>query len=152
VSSDEAAEDAAVDPFGISKEYINMGIALMTPIDKLLKLIDESPWRRMLDAASKHMTGQENSAVIVQIDTNSGELITKVETNEIRLNAEANKVYLRVDRGIGASRGDGVVAADADSTPIAAQPADISGRRIAPHSAVIEGHHGGGVEQVEHPT
>jgi len=36
------AEDAEVDHFGISKEYINMGIAVVTPIDKLLKLIDES--------------------------------------------------------------------------------------------------------------
>jgi hypothetical protein len=84
IKTQEAAEtdteDAEVDPFGISEEYINMGIALVTPIDKLLKLIEESPWRRMLDASGKYVTGQEKSSVIVVIDTTTGELIAKVDT------------------------------------------------------------------------
>jgi hypothetical protein len=72
------AEDAAeVDHFGISKEYINMGIAVVTPIDKLLKLIDESEWRRLLDKASKHLTGQEEHATIVAINADDGALIAK---------------------------------------------------------------------------
>jgi hypothetical protein len=69
----DAQEAAEVDYFGISKEYINMGIAVVTPIDKLFKVIGESPWRQMMDRASKQLTGQEEGSVIVQVplDPNS---------------------------------------------------------------------------------
>jgi hypothetical protein len=74
--------DAKGDPFGIAKEYINMGIAIVTPIDKLLKLIDESRWGQMLKKSGEHVTGQETSSVVVMIDTTTGQLIAKVGTGQ----------------------------------------------------------------------
>ncbi|HUH70928.1 MAG TPA: hypothetical protein VLZ05_19850, partial [Mycobacterium sp.] len=64
----DAKEAPEVDYFGISKEYINMGIAAVTPIDKVLKLIDDSPLRAMIDAAREHPTGPQGSAVVLRLD------------------------------------------------------------------------------------
>jgi hypothetical protein len=79
------ANESEIDYFGISKEYINMGIPVVTPIDKLLKLIDESEWRRLLHKASKHLTGQEEHTTIVAINAEDGTLIAKAETSQIAL-------------------------------------------------------------------
>jgi hypothetical protein len=58
-------EDVAVDD-GLSTEYVNMGIAVVTPIDKLLELVEQPPLsavlagmtrttREGLQAASEHV-------------------------------------------------------------------------------------------------
>jgi hypothetical protein len=64
----DANETPEVDYFGISKEYINMGIAVVTPIDKLLKLIDESPLRPAIDAARENPSGPEGGTMVVRLD------------------------------------------------------------------------------------
>lgn len=65
VDAEEAPEG---DYFGISKEYINMGIAVVTPIDKLLNVIDDSPMRAVIDAAKEAPTGPQGGTVVVQLD------------------------------------------------------------------------------------
>jgi hypothetical protein len=66
-------EEAKVDD-GISQEYVNMGIAVVTPIDKLLNLIDQSPWGRGLDAASEQLTGHDyDGPVVVKYQVEPGE-------------------------------------------------------------------------------
>jgi hypothetical protein len=81
------AKDAAESIDGvlqsISKEYINMGIAVVTPIDKLFKVIDESEWHRLLSEAKKHLTGQEDQTTIVVTDAKTGALIAKTDANAI---------------------------------------------------------------------
>jgi hypothetical protein len=75
---------ADADPFGIAKEYINMGVAVVTPIDKLLKLFDDSPLRRLYDAAGEHVTGEEQSPVVIQIDMSTLELVAMdVDTGQL---------------------------------------------------------------------
>lgn len=68
VAEVEASEALEVDYFGVSKEYINMGIAVVTPIDKVLKLIDDSPLRMMIDAARQNPTGPRGGVVFVRLD------------------------------------------------------------------------------------
>lgn len=65
VDVEEAPEG---DYFGMSKEYINMGIAVVTPIDKLLNLIDSSPLRVAIDAAKETPSGPEGGTMLVQLD------------------------------------------------------------------------------------
>jgi hypothetical protein len=64
----DAKEAPEVDYFGISEEYINMGIAVMTPIGKVLKMIDDSPLREMIDAAREHPTGPHGGTVVLRLD------------------------------------------------------------------------------------
>jgi hypothetical protein len=60
-------EEAKVDD-GITEEYVNMGIAVVTPIDKLLNLIDQSRWGRALLAATEKLSDQElKGSVVVQV-------------------------------------------------------------------------------------
>jgi hypothetical protein len=79
--SPEAAEE---DYFGIAKEYINMGIAVVTPIDKVLKLIEESLWGQRLREAAKHLTGAEDAGVILVTDLSTGALLAKGTQQRIR--------------------------------------------------------------------
>ena len=70
---DAPKEAAAVDD-GISTEYVNMGIAVVTPIDKLLKVIEQSLFGRLLNAAGNQMTGDEDEGPVtlqLQIDTDN---------------------------------------------------------------------------------
>jgi hypothetical protein len=48
VRADEARSD-----IGLTEEYVNMGIAVVTPIDKVIKVIQESQLYRVMETASK---------------------------------------------------------------------------------------------------
>ncbi len=79
-ASEANAEEAAKgDYFGIKKEYINLGIALVTPIEKLLKLIEESEWYRMVQQAAEFLSEPLQGSVILQVDLATGDLIRKVD-------------------------------------------------------------------------
>ena len=67
----EAKEAPEVDYFGISKENVNMGIAVVTPIDKLLNMIDDSPLRAMIDAAKEHPAGPQGGTVVIRLDADN---------------------------------------------------------------------------------
>jgi hypothetical protein len=54
-------EDVKVDD-GISTEYVNMGIAVVTPIDELLSLFDESPYKRRLEAVANEEVDSDREA------------------------------------------------------------------------------------------
>lgn len=82
----DAAEALGTDPssadgdyFGIKKEYINLGIALVTPIDKLIRLIRDSDWYAMIEQASVHVCEPLKSSVVLQVDLTTGDLIRKVD-------------------------------------------------------------------------
>lgn len=57
-----------LDSIDITSEYVNMGIAVVTPIDKLFQLIEQSAFRRSLDEAAKSMTESlsEGSAAVLR--------------------------------------------------------------------------------------
>lgn len=51
---DAQAEDVVVDD-GISTEYVNMGIAIVTPITAVLDLLDTPPLSERFDAMTKKL-------------------------------------------------------------------------------------------------
>jgi hypothetical protein len=80
----DATQAADADFFGAKKEYINLGIALVTPIDKLLKVIRESEWYRLVvEQAAKHLSEPLKASVILQVDLTSGDLIQKVDMAQL---------------------------------------------------------------------
>ena len=62
-----------------------MGIALVTPIDKLLKLIVESEWFEMVEKAARHLSAPLQGSVVLQVDLSTGDLISKVDLARISL-------------------------------------------------------------------
>jgi hypothetical protein len=80
-----AKQTADGDYFDLKKEYINTGIALVTPIDKLLKLIVESEWFEMVEKAARHLSAPLQGSVVLQVDLSTGDLISKVDLARISL-------------------------------------------------------------------